>query len=347
MAVEKTVFGFTKDGKEVHKYFIANESGASIEVLDFGAILYSVCVPDKEGLLRDVVLGFDRVEDYETSGTFFGATVGRSGNRIANASFSMNGVVYQMEKNENENNLHSGSNGFERRMWEVSEAENDHITFALISPDGDQGFPGEFKVSVTYTLTEENEVKIHYEGSCDQDTVANMTNHSYFNLGGHDSGSMLGQLLWLNADAFTPVIDTKSIPTGEIAPVAGTPMDFTTEKAIGKDIDADYDQLNFTGGYDHNFVLNQQDGSVRLVAKAKSEESGIGMEVYTDAPGVQFYAGNFLAGEIGKEGVKYEKRNGFCLETQYYPNSVNEPSFPSPVLKKGEKYDTTTIYRFI
>ena len=337
----------TKDGKEVHKYFIANEQGANLEVIDYGAILVSVCVPDNTGLLRDVVLGYDRLEDYEENPNFFGATIGRSCNRIANGRFEINSVTYQMDQNENENNLHSGKNGFEKRIWNVDEADGDHVVFSLLSPDGDEGFPGEFKISVTYTLTEENEVKIHYSGICDKDTVANMTNHSYFNLGGHDSGLVLDQILQINADSFTPVADSKSIPTGEIAPVKGTPMDFTDEKPIGRDMEADFEQLVFTGGYDHNYVLNNQNGTVRLAAKAKCEESGIGLEVYTDTPGVQFYAGNFISGSAGKDGVSYEPRTGFCLETQYYPNSINEPGFPSPILKKGDQYETTTIYHFI
>lgn len=337
----------TKDGKEVHKYFIANEQGANLEVIDYGAILVSVCVPDNTGLLRDVVLGYDRLEDYEENPNFFGATIGRSCNRIANGRFEINSVTYQMDQNENENNLHSGKNGFEKRIWNVDEADGDHVVFSLLSPDGDEGFPGEFKISVTYTLTEENEVKIHYSGICDKDTVANMTNHSYFNLGGHDSGLVLDQILQINADSFTPVADSKSIPTGEIAPVKGTPMDFTEEKPIGRDMEADFEQLVFTGGYDHNYVLNNQNGTVRLAAKAKCEESGIGLEVYTDTPGVQFYAGNFISGSAGKDGVSYEPRTGFCLETQYYPNSINEPGFPSPILKKGDRYETTTIYHFI
>lgn len=347
MSVEKSFWGMTKDGKEVHKYFIANEQGANLEVIDYGAILVSVCVPDNTGLLRDVVLGYDRLEDYEENPNFFGATIGRSCNRIANGRFEINSVTYQMDQNENENNLHSGKNGFEKRIWNVDEADGDHVVFSLLSPDGDEGFPGEFKISVTYTLTEENEVKIHYSGICDKDTVANMTNHSYFNLGGHDSGLVPDQILQINADSFTPVADSKSIPTGEIAPVKGTPMDFTDEKPIGRDMEADFEQLVFTGGYDHNYVLNNQNGTVRLAAKAKCEESGIGLEVYTDTPGVQFYAGNFISGSAGKDGVSYEPRTGFCLETQYYPNSINEPGFPSPILKKGDRYETTTIYHFI
>ncbi len=346
MGITKAVFGTTKAGSEVNKYVITNKKGASIEVIDYGAMLVSVWMPDKEGKLLDVVLGYDNVASYEENPSYFGAVIGRTGNRTANASVTINDVVYHMPINENPNNLHSGPDGFERRMWDVAQAEDDHVTFSLISPDGDQGFPGEFKISVTYTLTEDNEVKIHYVGTCDKDTIANMTNHSYFNLNGHDSGSILDHSLVLYADAFNPVGDG-SIPTGEILPVKGTPMDFTSEKVIGDEIDAEYEQLIRTKGYDHNYVLNQQDGTVRLFARAKSPKSGIVMECYTDTPGVQFYAGNFISGPAGKGGAEYAERDGFALETQFYPNAANEPTWPSPILRKGEIYDTTTIYRFI
>lgn len=346
MSVIKSLFGKTKDGKDVTKYVVTNKKGSSIEMIDFGAILVSVWMPDKDGNLMDVVLGYDNVPAYEDNPPYFGTTLGRTCNRTANASVPVGDVIYQMPVNEEPNNLHCGPDGFEKRMWSVSEAEDDHVTFSLVSPDGDHGFAGEFRTSVTYTLTEDNEVKIHYVGSCDEDTIANMTNHSYFNLNGHNSGTIQDHSLILYADAFTPVGDG-SIPTGEILPVKGTPMDFTSEKVIGEEIDADYDQLIRTKGYDHNYVLNNQDGSIRLFAVAKSPKSGMVLEAYTDAVGVQFYAGNFISGPAGKGGAKYEERDGFALETQFYPNAANEPTWPSPILKKGEIYDTTTIYRFI
>lgn len=347
MSVVKTRFGITSSGEEVYKYTIHNQQGASISVLNYGAILQSVCVPDEKGNLIDVVLGFDTIEQYEVNPPFFGAVIGRSGNRIANARFDISGVEYKMTPNENENNLHSGPDGYEKRIWEVQEAELEHVSLALLSPDGDQGFPGDFSVCVTYTLDEDNRVKINYKGNCDQDTVANMTNHSYFNLDGHASGISLNQSLWINADNFTPVKDSKSIPTGEICSVINTPMDFTKEKPIGENMDLEYEQLGFTGGYDHNYVLNEQNGSVRLVARAKAVHTNIVMEVYTDTPGVQFYAGNFVDVCEGKDGAVYGKNHGYCLETQFYPNAVNEPKFPSPILKKNQIYDTTTIYHFI
>ena len=255
--MKKQGFGTTKDGKEALLYTLSNKNGMEISVTDYGAHLVSVLVPDKDGKKRDVVLGFDSVTGYETDGSHFGATIGRNGNRIAGAAFELHGKTYQLAKNENNNNLHSGPDGYDYRLWNVEEADDSAVTFVLMSQDGDQGFPGNFEVSVTYTLTDENAVEIHYEGSCDQDTVVNMTNHSYFNLAGHDAGSIENQTLVLKAEQFSPVIDSASIPTGEHAPVQGTPMDFTSEKAIGAEIEADFEQLKLTGGYDHNFILDK------------------------------------------------------------------------------------------
>ena len=242
--MKKQGFGTTKDGKEALLYTLSNKNGMEISVTDYGAHLVSVLVPDKDGKKRDVVLGFDSVTGYETDGSHFGATIGRNGNRIAGAAFELHGKTYQLAKNENNNNLHSGPDGYDYRLWNVEEADDSAVTFVLMSPDGDQGFPGNFEVSVTYTLTDENAVEIHYEGSCDQDTVVNMTNHSYFNLAGHDAGSIENQTLVLKAEQFSPVIDSASIPTGEHAPVQGTPMDFTEMKPIGRDIQEDYQALS-------------------------------------------------------------------------------------------------------
>lgn len=346
MSVARQNFGKTKEGQKISLYTVTNEKGAVMKVTDFGAILVSVLVPDRAGKLTDVVLGFDSGEDYETRNTpHFGATIGRNGNRIDQASFMLNGKKVQLTPNENENNLHSGPMGYDNMMWEACPGENS-VAFHRISPDGEQGFPGTFDVTVTYTLTDENAVEIHYQGSCDQDTVANMTNHSYFNLSGHASGSVCGQLMQLNASRYTPVIDSKSIPTGELADVAGTPMDFREPKVIGEEIDGDFAQLQMTGGYDHNFVLDRSGNGVEWMARAYSRESGICLEALTDCPGVQFYTGNFIDGLKGKEGVIYEKRQGFCLESQFFPNSVNDPNFEHPFLKAQEKYDTKTVYRF-
>ena len=344
--MEKKLFGTTAAGVDIYTYILTNASGMQITMTELGATLVSVLVKDKDGNLKDVVLGYDKLEHYEVNPNYFGATIGRNGNRIANASFELNGVKYELPANDNTNNHHSGPNGFEKRIWEVTDTSDDHVTFSYLSPDGDEGFPGEFRVSVTYTLTDDNEIQIHYEGVSDQDTVANLTDHSYFNLSGHDAGLILDHTVMIDADAYTAVNEVL-VPYGEIVPVEGTPMDFRTEKVIGLDLDADYEQLKLTTGYDHNYVLNHQGEGVRLIARAKSPVTGITLEVYTDTPGVHFYIGNFIGGPAGKEGAAYDIRHGFCLETQYYPNSVNVPSFPSPILKKGEKYDSTTIYKLI
>ena len=349
MSVTKSLFGKTEAGQEVFVYRLQNRAGSYIEVLDYGAILRSVVVPDKDGNMTDVVLGYDSVAGYENGTCFFGATIGRSGNRIAGGTFEIDGVTYQMAQNENNNNLHSGPDGYEKRIWTVKEIreEENSVTFALNSPDKDQGFPGNFDILVKYEMSEVDEVIIHYMGNSDKDTVANLTNHSYFNPQGHDSGSNSDILLKINADNYTPVADSASIPTGEIASVKGTPMDFTEEKPIGKEIDADFEQLNFTGGYDHNYVLNgYEKGIERVVAKAYAPKTGISMEVTTDLPGVQFYAANFVENEQGKNGAVYGKRSAFCLETQYFPDSINQKNFESPILEQGETYNTVTIYRF-
>lgn len=331
---------------EATLYTFENKSGMVMEVTDFGATLYSLLVPDKEGNLCDVVLGYDTPKEYMgESNTGFGATIGRNGNRIGKATFTLNGKTYQLEKNNNENNLHSGLNYYHHRMWEVKEVTDSSITFSLHSPDGDQGFPGTFDVDVTYTLTDENELKIDYYGIPQEDTVVNMTNHTYFNLNGHASGDVLEQEVWMDADAFTAT-DKELIPTGEIVNVEGTPMDFRVKKAIGRDIDADYEALIFGGGYDHNWCLNNK-GKFAKVIEMSSALSGITMEVYTDLPGVQMYSGNFLEKEVGKQGIVYHKRAGICFETQYYPDAINHENFPSPVCKKGEEYKTTTIYKFV
>ena len=326
-------------------YTFENKNGMVMEVTDFGAVLYSLMVPDKDGNLVDVNLGYATPEAYakETSG--FGATIGRNGNRIGGAKFTLNGKVYELAPNNNGNNLHSGHDYYQHRMWTVKETTENSIVFSLHSPDGDQGFPGNFDVDVTYTLTDDNELKIDYDGMADADTVINMTNHSYFNLNGHASGNILEHELWVDADAFTAT-DDKLIPTGEIRSVEGSPMDFRVKKLVGRDIDADYDALNYAGGYDHNWCLNNN-GEFKKVIEISSDLSGITMEVYTDLPGVQIYAGNFLVSEPGKSGATYKKRQGICFETQHYPDAINHDNFPSPVVKKGEAYKTTTVYKFV
>ena len=346
--MKKQGFGTTKDGKEALLYTLSNKNGMEISVTDYGAHLVSVLVPDKDGKKRDVVLGFDSVTGYETDGSHFGATIGRNGNRINGASFMLNGKKIQLTPNENGNNLHSGPDGFDKKMWTASEISEDKnaVTFSRISPDGENGFPGEFNVSVTYEMTEENELRIVYGGVCDQTTIANMTNHSYFNLAGEGSGSAMDQYLTIHAEQYTPVGEG-SIPLGENAAVEGTPMDFRKAHKIGDEIEADFEQLRITGGYDHNYVTDGYNkASIREIAEAWSEKTGIQMNVLTDCPCVQFYAANFVDQEHGKNGHVYNKREAFCLETQVEPNAVNVENFHSPILEAGERYYSKTIYRF-
>ncbi len=340
-------FGRMEDGRGVSLVTLMNENGMGIEVTNYGAALVAVTVPDRDGRTADVLLGYEDAADYMSHGGCLGATIGRNGNRIGGAAVTIGGVDFKLDDNENGNNLHSGFCGYHKRLWEMEVLpEENAVRFSLHSPDGDQGFPGNFDVSVTYTLTEDNGVKIHYVGRSDQDTIANMTNHSYFNLAGQDSGDVLEQTMWIDADAITAT-DAASIPTGELRDIRGTAMDFNTPKKIGKEIGADYDQLKMANGYDHNYVLKNQGTGIRKVAEAYDEKSGRVMEVFTDTPGVQFYTGNFLEeGCRGKEGAVYQPRCGFCLETQFYPDANHHEHFPSSVLKAGEVYDSVTVYKF-
>lgn len=338
-------FGKNTKGEAATLYTFENSSGMVMEVTDFGATLYSLLVPDGKGGKIDVVLGYDDPIGYEgPSGTFFGATVSRNANRIGNARVVINGKEYRLDQNDGNNNLHSGYDFQSFRIWKVKAMTENSITFSLHSPDGDQGYPGAVDMDVTYTLTEENEVRLDYYAVPDADTILNLTNHSYFNLNGHASGSVLKHTVWLDADSFTRA-DAQSIPTGEIVPVAGTPMDFRTRKEVGRDIEMDYEALNFGKGYDHNWCLNNG-GKLAKVAELTGDLSGITMDVSTDLPGVQIYTANFLEKEAGKDGVVYLRRQGICFETQYYPDALNHPNFPSTLCKAGEVYKTTTIYRF-
>ena len=346
--VTKRTFGKLSSGEEIQIFHLENKAGAYAEISQFGAILVKLCVPDREGKLTDVVLGYDDLAGYEVNGCFFGATIGRSGNRIANSRFVLDGQEITLTPNEGKNNLHSGPNGFEKKIWNAAEISEDKnaVTFSRISPDGENGFPGEFEVSVTYELTEENAVRIVYFGVSDKATVANMTNHSYFNLNGEGSGTAMDQYLTIHAQEYTPVRED-SIPVGENVSVEGTPMDFRTAKQIGRDIGADFEQLRFTGGFDHNYVTDGYNkASIREIASAWSEESGIQMDVLSDCPCVQFYAANFVEDEHGKNGHVYNKREAFCLETQVEPNAVNVENFHSPILEAGERYYSETVYRF-
>ena len=343
MGIEVTQFGRTYTGKDIKLYTMKNNNGMEAAVTNIGACLVRLTAANDKGEFKDVVLGFDTGEEYLVNGCFFGATVGRVANRTAKAKFTVDGVEYKLAVNDNDNNLHSDFyRGMHKVMWDAETGENS-VKFSYHSPDMENGFPGNFDISVTYTLTDDNEIVIAYEGVSDKKTILNMTNHTYFNLSGHDSGSIENTLLTIFASKYTPVV-AGAIPTGEIAPVAGTVMDFTTEKAIGRDIGADEEQLKLVQGYDHNYAVDDWTGTKKLIAIAKAD--GRTMEVYSDLPGVQFYAGNCIAPQSGKDGVLYGKRTGFCLETQYFPNSANDPAFERPVFDKGQKYETTTIYKF-
>lgn len=344
MSVQAKQFGTTKNGEEVTLYTLENKNGMKAEFIDYGAIIVSLFVPDQDGKLDDVVLGFDDVAGYEANGCFFGALIGRHGNRIGGAAFELNGVTYELEKNDGENNLHGGTPGYHKVMYQV-ETSDDSVTFFRTSPDMEQGYPGNLDLRVTYTLTDDNELKITYTAKSDQDTLCNMTNHSYFNLKGHDGGEITDHNVWIKANGFTETSDDL-IPNGNIVDVTGTPMDFRTKKAIGDDIGADYRPLVIAGGYDHNYALDKKPGEVEKVAELSEDRSGRTMEVYTDLPGMQLYTGNFIEKENGKGGTVYTKRNGVCFETQFFPNSIHVPSFDSCVLKAGETFTSTTIYRF-
>lgn len=344
--MEQVKFGLTKNGKEATKYFISNDNGMRVGIINYGAAIASVEVKDKDGKVRDVVLGYDDVTGYENGGCFFGATVGRNCNRIANSQVEIDGVSYKLEANDNENNLHSASKGCDKLMWDLVKHEENKLVLSCVSHDLEQGFPGELKVEVTFEVTEDNGLSLSYSAVSDKKTVINFTNHSYFNLGGHDCKDVLNQKLQLKSSHYTPVIDQKSIPTGEIASVEGTPFDFREAKEIGRDIENDFEQLKFGTGYDHNMVIDKEKDGLEKFATAYCSETGIAMDVLTDLPGVQLYTGNFVNGEHGKDGVVYGKRSAFCLETQYFPNSVNEKNFETPVFDANEEYKTTTIYRF-
>lgn len=342
----KTQFGKTKDGKEIFLYTLKNNNGMVAEFTNYGAILVSLYVRDKNGKLKDVVLGFDKLEDYFTNEQNFGATIGRNANRIGTAKFVLNDIEYKLDQNENNNNLHSGFDGYHKRVWDANVFTDDkgsNIEFTYHSVDMDQGFPGSVDISVIYTLTDENELTIEYNAVPTKDTIINMTNHSYFNLSNDDT--ILNHIVWINSDSIT-VLNNELIPTGEIREIKGTPMDFTAQKKIGRDINVNYDQLLLASGYDHNWILNKKDNEFSLSATLYHEESGILMEVYTDLPGIQFYTGNFLDESIGKNGFKHVKRSGVCFETQYFPNAINISNFKKPVTKAGEIYHTKTSYKF-
>ncbi len=344
MGVTKELFG-KLGGKEVYRYWIENGNGMKAGIIDYGAILTNLIVPGPDGEMQDVVLGYDTPQEYAANSGCFGAVIGPNANRIGKAAFELEGRKCQLAANNGENNLHSHPDlGYHKRMWEAEEGENS-LTLRLEDQDGCMGFPGNKKVQVTYTLTGDNGLVLKYGAESDRATIINMTNHAYFNLAGHDKGKIYGHILELKASSYTPT-DAGSIPTGQIAPVAGTPFDFLTGKRIGDEIDSDDQQLRMAGGYDHNFVIDGFDGTLREIATVAEPVSGRRMKVYTDLPGVQFYSHNSGETQAGKGGAQYGARSGLCLETQYFPDTPNKPGFPSDVFGPGRKYESTTIYKF-
>ena len=345
-------FGVTESGEETSLITLKNKNGMIAELTDMGASLVSLIVPDKNGNPVDVVLGYPNSTDYEHNANCYGATIGRNGNRIANGHFVINGKEYQMVKDpQNGHNLHSQPDTFYTRKWGFSSEDGPDaqcVTFTLYSPDGDQGFPGNMDVEVTYTLTEDNELMIDYYGFSDADTIMNMTNHSYFNLNGAGSGDILGHKLVLYSDYITET-DKDLIPTGKLMDVTGTPFDFRQEKTIGQDIRADFEALHFGHGYDHNFVVNggKRQEDAQLIGRVTGDQTGIVMEIYTDLPGVQMYTSNGMEQPNGKDGKAYHNNGAVCFETQFAPNAINIPEFESPVLKANQETTTLTVYRFL
>jgi aldose 1-epimerase len=342
-------FGTTEDGTEVSLYTLTNSNGLAVSITNYGGIVTRLLIPDRSGELADVVLGYDSLDAYLLGSPYFGSLIGRYGNRIAGGRFTLDDVEYTLAANDGENHLHGGLQGFDKVVWSgepYGAADEAGVRLRYVSEDGEEGYPGRLRVAVTYALTDADELRIEYEAETDKATVVNLTHHGYFNLAGHASGDVLGHELTLNAGRFTP-IDAGLIPTGELMDVVGTPMDFRTPTSIGARLGQDDQQLRFAGGYDHNFALDDYDGSLRLIARVHEPVSGRVMEVYTTEPGIQFYSGNFLDGSnVGKGGAAYEHRAGFCLETQHFPDSPNKPHFPSTVLRPGDTYQSTTIYRF-
>jgi aldose 1-epimerase len=344
----KEEWGKGPDGQSVERYTLKNAKGTEASIITYGGIVQALKTADRAGQFTDIVLGFDSLEGYLKGHPYFGALIGRYGNRIAKGRFKLNGVEYKLATNNGANALHGGLRGFDKRVWRAREVEGNAQALELtyVSKDGEEGYPGTLTARVVYTLTDNNELKLEYTATTEKDTVVNLTNHSYFNLKGAGQGDILDHKVTINADRFTPV-DEGLIPTGELKPVAGTPFDFRTPAAIGSRISAPDEQLKLGRGYDHNFVLNGAQGALSFAARVMEETTGRVMEVHTTEPGLQFYTGNFLDGTItGKNGVVYKHRYGFCMETQHFPDSPNKPQFPSTVLKPDGTYRSTTVYRF-
>lgn len=347
--VKKEAFGTTRDGKAVDLYTLTNAHGLEVRAMTYGGIIISLRVPDAGGAFDDIVLGINSLEGYLAGHPFFGTIVGRYGNRIAKAKFTLDGVEYKLAVNNGPNSLHGGLKGFDKVVWQAQSFESQDgvgVIFTYTSADGEEGYPGNLAVKVTYTLTDRSELIFDYHATTDKATPVNLTQHTYFNLAGAGKGDVLGHVMMINADRFTPV-DATLIPLGELGSVAGTPLDFRQPTAIGARIEQKDEQLVLGGGYDHNFVLNRKGPGLALAARVLEPSTGRVLEVQTTEPGVQFYTGNFLDGTVtGKGGHVYRRRYGFCLETQHFPDSPNQPNFPSTILRPGQTYDSRTVFKF-
>lgn len=345
MAITRDFYGYTQDGEEVHSFTLKNRIGVQVKITNFGGRIISIKVPDRNGKFEDVVLGYDKLEDYINDNNGFGATIGRFANRIENAKFELNGIEYKVSENCGKHHIHGGFIGFDKVVWKANIIKDEALELSYTSKDGEEGFPGELQVKVKFILTNGNALKLEYYAVSDKDTVVNLTNHSYFNLSGHGAGDILSHKLLLKSDYITPA-DGEGIPTGEIQAVEGTPFDFKKLKPIGQEIEVGDEQIKLGIGYDHNFVLDISSKNPEKIAEVYEEASGRLMEVYTTKPGVQLYTGNFLNNVKGKSGTVYGKKSGLCLETQYYPNAMKYACFPSPILRAGDEYRHTTIYKF-
>ncbi|GFM60034.1 galactose mutarotase [Pseudomonas capsici] len=355
LSAEQSLFGKLPDGTPIEKYTLQNSHGLQASIITYGATLQALKVPDRNGKVEDIVLGFDDVQGYQANGTvYFGATIGRFGNRLAGGTFKLDDKTYRVPLNDKTNALHGGNQGFDKRIWKAESIKADGsvgVKLSYLSPDGEMGFPGALLTEVIYSLNDRNELKIDYRATTDKPTVLNLTNHSYFNLAGAGNGDILQQVATLHASRYTPVND-KLIPTGELAPVAGTPMDFLKPTAIGKNIKADHQQLKYAepgqGGFDFNWVLDTKGDVSKLAAEVSDPQSGRHLQLFTTEPGVQLYTGNFLDGSIhGKAGKVYPHWGAFTLETQHYPDAPNQPAFPSTRLDPGKAYTQTTIFKFL
>lgn len=348
MSIERSVMK-NINGKDIYVYTLVNENGMKVEVTNYGGIILSINTKDKDGKFDDVVLGYENFDDYKTTSTYFGALVGRYANRIAKGQLEVDGVKYELVQNNGNNHLHGGNKGFNNVIWDseiLNDSEGEYLKLSYLSVDGEENYPGNLNVTDIYRLNNDNELSIEYFAKTDKETVVNLTNHSYFNLSGHASGDILNHKVKIYGENIT-VNNEESVPTGEIRNIKGTPMDFTDFRVVGKDIDSDYDQIKFGNGYDHNWILDNYTGELIKAAEVIDENSGRKLEVFTTKPGVQLYTGNFIdENEIGKGGIPYGRRQGLCLETQYFPDSMHHEGFSNVFLKPEEEYKHTTVYKF-